>query len=100
MGWKGKLVYKGTSTGLREECHGKYNSQTWTDDPINVYSITCHLNDSAANLLFQSWKPEGQQDQELIERSKFRLDTMYNFMEKNFSTKNLILKVFKRLFKK
>ena len=37
MGWKGKLVYKGTSTGLREECHGKYNSQTWTYDPINVY---------------------------------------------------------------
>lgn len=40
-----------------------------------------YLNDSVSTLLFQSMKPESERDQERIDNSKFRIDTMYGFME-------------------
>ncbi len=40
-----------------------------------------YLNDSVSTLLFQSMKPESARDQERIDTSKFRIDTMYGFME-------------------
>lgn len=42
-----------------------------------------YLNDSIASLVFESWKPESQRNQELIERSRFRIGVMYDFMESN-----------------
>jgi glutathione S-transferase len=42
-----------------------------------------YLNDSVSTLVFESWKPEPQRNQELIERSRFRIGVMYDFMEKN-----------------
>jgi glutathione S-transferase len=42
-----------------------------------------YLNDSIGSLIFESWKPESQRNQELIERSRFRIGVMYDFMEKN-----------------
>jgi glutathione S-transferase len=40
-----------------------------------------YLNESVSTLLFQSMKPESERDQERIDTSKFRIDTMYGFME-------------------
>ncbi len=40
-----------------------------------------YLNDPVVTLLFQSMKPEDQKDQERIDTSKFRIDTMYSFMD-------------------
>jgi glutathione S-transferase len=40
-----------------------------------------YLNDSVSTLLFQSMKPEAERDQERIDTSNFRIDTMYGFME-------------------
>jgi glutathione S-transferase len=40
-----------------------------------------YLNDSVSTLLFQSMKPESERDQERIDTSKFRIETMYGFME-------------------
>jgi len=40
-----------------------------------------YLNDSVSILLFQSMKPESERDQERIDTSHFRIDTMYGFME-------------------
>ena len=42
-----------------------------------------YLNESVAALIFESWKPESERNQELIERSKFRIGVMYDFMEQN-----------------
>jgi len=42
-----------------------------------------YLNDSVASLMFESWKPEPERNQELIERSHFRIGVMYDFMESN-----------------
>ena len=40
-----------------------------------------YLNESVSTLLFQSMKPESERDQERIDTAKFRIDTMYDFME-------------------
>lgn len=40
-----------------------------------------YLNDTVATLLFQSMKPKAEQDQERIDTAKFRIETMYRFME-------------------
>jgi glutathione S-transferase len=42
-----------------------------------------YLNESVASLIFESWKPESQRNQELIDRSRFRIGVMYDFMESN-----------------
>ena len=42
-----------------------------------------YLDDSVATLMFESWKPESQHNQELIEHSHFRIGIMYDFMESN-----------------
>ena len=43
-----------------------------------------YLNDTVVTLLFQSMKPDDQKDQEKINTAKFRIDTMYNFMDHEF----------------
>ena len=43
-----------------------------------------YLNDTVVTLLFQSMKPEDQKDQARIDTAKFRIDTMYSFMEQEF----------------
>ena len=43
-----------------------------------------YLNDTVVTLLFQSMKPKDQKDQERIDTAKFRIDTMYSFMEHDF----------------
>lgn len=42
-----------------------------------------YFNESVSALLFENWKPEAQRNQELMARSRFRIDVMYGFMEKN-----------------
>jgi glutathione S-transferase len=42
-----------------------------------------YLNESVAALIFESWKPEAERNQELIARSHFRIGVMYDFMEMN-----------------
>jgi glutathione S-transferase len=43
-----------------------------------------YLNDSVVTLLFEGMKPENKRDPERIESAKFRVDTMYSFMEHEF----------------
>jgi len=43
-----------------------------------------YLNEAVVTLLFQGMKPEADQDPERIEKAKFQIDTMYNFMEHEF----------------
>ncbi len=43
-----------------------------------------YLNDSVSTLLFQGMKPDPERDQERIDTSKFRIETMYGFMEQEF----------------
>ncbi len=45
-----------------------------------------YLNESVSALIFESWKPESKRNQELIERSRFRIGVMYDFMEKNLES--------------
>ncbi len=40
-----------------------------------------YVNETVTTLLFQSWKPESEQDPERIDTAKFRLDVMYGFMD-------------------
>jgi glutathione S-transferase len=48
--------------------------------------LDLYLNDSVVTLLFQNMKPKKEQDQERIDTAKFRIDTMYGFMEKELGT--------------
>jgi len=48
---------------------------------FNDRMFDLYLNDSVSTLLFQSMKPEGERDQERIDTSKFRIETMYGLME-------------------
>lgn len=48
--------------------------------------LDLYLNDSVVTLLFQSMKPKIDQDQERIDTAKFRVDTMYGFMDREFGT--------------
>ena len=43
--------------------------------------IDLYLNDNVVTLLFQSMKPEDMKDQELIEKARFQVSTVYSFME-------------------
>jgi glutathione S-transferase len=43
-----------------------------------------YLNDAVGTLFFQNMKPESERDPERIEKSKFNIATMYNFMENEF----------------
>jgi len=43
-----------------------------------------YLNHTVVTLLFQSMKPKDQKDQEKIDTAKFRIDTMYSFMDHEF----------------
>jgi glutathione S-transferase len=45
-----------------------------------------YLNESVSVLIFESWKPESERSQELIDRSKFRIGVMYDFMENNLKS--------------
>jgi len=45
-----------------------------------------YLNDSVGTLMFESWKPQAQRSQELIDRSRFRIGVMYEFMESNLAS--------------
>jgi glutathione S-transferase len=40
-----------------------------------------YLNDTVVTLLFQGMKPKDEQDEERIETAKFRIKTMYDFMD-------------------
>jgi glutathione S-transferase len=46
--------------------------------------IDLYLDDSIVTLLFQGMKPEDQRDPERMKTAKFRIDTMYSFMEAEF----------------
>lgn len=43
-----------------------------------------HLNESVSTLIFQDMKPESERDQERIDQARFRIETMYGFMEEEF----------------
>lgn len=43
-----------------------------------------YLNDAVSTLLFQSMKPEADQDKERIEKARFHIHTMYRLMENEF----------------
>jgi len=44
-----------------------------------------YLNETVATLLFQGLKPESDQDPERIEKARSQIETMYGFMENEFS---------------
>ena len=46
-----------------------------------------YLNDSISALFFQGRKAEGDRDPALIERSQYRARVLYEFMEKNFESR-------------
>ncbi|MDX1403862.1 MAG: glutathione S-transferase family protein [Woeseiaceae bacterium] len=43
-----------------------------------------YLNDAVVTLLFQEMKPENERDSERIEKARFNIQVMYNFMENEF----------------
>lgn len=43
-----------------------------------------YLNDSISTLIFQSMKPESEQDQERTDRARYHVDTMFGLMENEF----------------
>lgn len=45
-----------------------------------------YLNDPVVNLIFESWKPEDEQNRELISKSSERIGTMYRFMDDQLSS--------------
>jgi glutathione S-transferase len=47
-----------------------------------------YLNNNVATLLFQSLKPESEQDQDLTEKARFQINTMYRFMEHEFGSQD------------
>jgi len=47
-----------------------------------------YLNESVATLLFQSLKPESEQDPERIEKARSNIATMYGFMENEFGNQS------------
>jgi glutathione S-transferase len=40
-----------------------------------------YLNDPVVSLIFESWKPEAEQNQELIQKSSEKIGIMYRFMD-------------------
>lgn len=44
-----------------------------------------YLNEPVTALIFESWKPEPERNQELIARSRSRIAVMYDFMEMNLA---------------
>ena len=52
--------------------------------------LDLYLNDSVVTLWFESWKPAGEQDQAAIEKSRFRVGVMYEFMAKDLAQKEWI----------
>ena len=44
-----------------------------------------YLNESVSTLVFQEMKPESERDQERIDTARFRIETMYGFMEEEFA---------------
>lgn len=44
-----------------------------------------YLNEPVSTLIFQGWKPEPERDQELIERCRFRIGVIYDFMEQGLA---------------
>lgn len=49
--------------------------------------LDLYLNDSISNLFFQGRKPEQERDPALIERCRYRARVSYEFMEKNFESR-------------
>lgn len=45
--------------------------------------LDLYLNDKAVTLLFQSWKPEDQQDPDKIAECRNKLDVMYGYLDKD-----------------
>ena len=43
--------------------------------------LDLYLNETVVTLLFQGMKPEEQRDQERIDRARFQISTIYDFME-------------------
>lgn len=50
-----------------------------------------YLNDSVATLLFESWKPNEEQDKAKIEGAQALLTTMYEYMNKNLAGKEWLV---------
>ena len=50
--------------------------------------IDLYLNDTIVTLLFQGMKPEAERDQERIDTAKFRVSTIYNFMENELGSQS------------
>ncbi len=53
-----------------------------------------YLNDSVATLLFESWKPNEEQDKAKIEGAQAQLTTMYEYMNKNLVGKDWLVEDF------
>jgi len=47
-----------------------------------------YLNNNIATLLFQNMKAEADRSQELIDKARFQIDTMYTFMEHEFGNQD------------
>lgn len=46
-----------------------------------------YLNNSIGTIIFESWKPESEQNKEEVEKCKYYLDTMYMFLDKELKGK-------------
>lgn len=50
-----------------------------------------YLNESITTLLFQSWKPEGNRDQERMDAARFRAGVMYDYLNKSLEGKDWLM---------
>ena len=50
-----------------------------------------YVNESVANLLFQSWKPEADRDLELIDRCRHRLEVCYGHMDEQLAARQWVM---------
>jgi glutathione S-transferase len=52
--------------------------------------LDLYLNETVVTLLLQGMKPKDQQDQERIDTAKFRIETMYSFMESELANQSFV----------
>lgn len=50
-----------------------------------------YLNESVTTLIFESWKPKAERNQEAIERARFRAGVIYDFMDNDLADKRWLM---------
>ena len=53
--------------------------------------LDLYLNQSVSNLVFESWKREDERDAQTIERARFHIGVMYDFMESRLADRTWLM---------